>query len=191
MKYMNIKKLAIAAAFICCAGAASGCNGAGGDEAVTVTDVSDEESGTATRYSISETTSVYDAGDLTGQSTSATDNDPSGVTEDGSYTSMAEVAAYINEYGHLPDNYITKSEAKKLGWKASEGNLTEVAPGKSIGGDSFGNREGLLPKQKGRKYYECDIDYTGGERNAKRLIYSNDGLIYYTEDHYKSFRQLY
>lgn len=111
--------------------------------------------------------------------------------EGGTYTSMSEVSAYIHEYGHLPDNYITKSEAKKLGWKSESANLWDVAPGKSIGGDSFGNREGLLPKTSGRKYYECDIDYKGGARNAKRLVYSNDGLIYYTQDHYQSYTQLY
>lgn len=113
------------------------------------------------------------------------------VTEDGEYTSKDEVALYIHLYEHLPENYITKSAAKKLGWQSSEGNLWDVAPGKSIGGDSFGNREGLLPEKKTRKYYECDVDYQGGFRNSKRIIYSNDGMIYYTEDHYNSFKQLY
>ena len=113
------------------------------------------------------------------------------VEEDGEYTSKDEVAAYLNEYGHLPGNYITKNEARELGWNSSKGNLDKVAPGKSIGGDRFGNNEGLLPNSKGRKYFECDIDYKGGRRNAKRIIYSNDGLIFYTEDHYESFEQLY
>ena len=113
------------------------------------------------------------------------------VTEDGEYSSKEEVAAYLHEFGHLPDNYLTKSEAQDLGWVSSKGNLWDVAPGMSIGGDSFGNREGLLPSKKGRKYYECDIDYEGGRRNAKRIIFSNDGLIYYTEDHYESFELLY
>ena len=111
--------------------------------------------------------------------------------EDGTYTSKDEVAAYIHAYGHLPDNYITKREAEKLGWVASEGNLWKVAPGKSIGGSGFGNYEGLLPDKKGRRYYECDIDYSGGRRNAKRIIYSNDGLIFYTDDHYNTFEKLY
>jgi guanyl-specific ribonuclease Sa len=66
-----------------------------------------------------------------------------------------------------------------------------VAPGMSIGGDTFGNREGILPKEKGRKYYECDVNYEGGYRGGERIVYSNDGLIFYTEDHYKSFEQLY
>jgi len=69
--------------------------------------------------------------------------------------------------------------------------LDEVAPGMSIGGDTFGNREGLLPKADGRKYYECDVNYEGGYRNGERIVYSNDGLIFYTDDHYESFEQLY
>jgi len=113
------------------------------------------------------------------------------VTEDGEYTSKDEVALYIHLYEHLPDNYITKSEAKKLGWDSISGNLWDVAPGKSIGGDKFGNREGLLPERKNRKYYECDIDYEGGYRGSKRIIYSNDGMIYYTHDHYQTYEQLY
>ena len=113
------------------------------------------------------------------------------VTEDGTYTSKEEVALYIHLYGHLPDNYITKQEAEDLGWDNREGNLDEVAPGKSIGGNRFGNYEGLLPEKNGRKYWECDIDFDGGYRGSKRIIYSNDGLVYYTEDHYKTFEKLY
>lgn len=113
------------------------------------------------------------------------------LREDGSYTSMQDVALYLYTYQKLPKNYVTKSEAKKMGWVASEGNLQDVCKGCSIGGDSFANREGKLPKESGRKYYECDIDYEGGTRNGKRIIYSNDGLIYYTEDHYKTFILLY
>lgn len=110
------------------------------------------------------------------------------VTEDGEYTSKDEVALYIHLYGHLPSNYITKKEAQKLGWNSSEGNLDEVAPGKSIGGSRFGNYDGQLPDGS---YKECDIGYTGGYRGADRIIYSSDGRIYYTDDHYKTFEQLY
>lgn len=113
------------------------------------------------------------------------------LAEDGAYSSKEEVAAYIYEFGHLPSNFITKKEAQELGWDNKEGNLWEVAPGKSIGGDKFGNREGLLPEKTGRQYYECDIDFEGGFRNGKRIVYSDDGLIYYTEDHYESFELLY
>ena len=100
------------------------------------------------------------------------------------------MALYLYTYGELPDNFITKKQAKKLGW--SGGSLEQFAPGKCIGGDYFGNYEGLLPEKKGREYHECDIDTLGrSKRGAKRIIYSNDGLIYYTDDHYKSFELLY
>ena len=110
------------------------------------------------------------------------------VEKDGEYTDKEHVALYLYLFGELPANYITKKEANELGWP-DEGNLGTVAPGKSIGGDYFGNYEGLLPKKKGRKYTECDIDFKGKSRGAKRIIFSNDGLIFYTEDHYKSFRE--
>lgn len=113
------------------------------------------------------------------------------VKPNGKYTSKKQVALYIHTYNKLPQNYITKKEAEKLGWISSKGNLNEVAPGKSIGGDRFGNYEGKLPKANKRRYFECDIDYKGGRRNSKRIIYSNDGLIYYTGDHYNNFEQLY
>ena len=121
------------------------------------------------------------------------DDDDSGIKvfEDEEYSTKDEVAAYIHEFGHLPDNYITKTEAQDLGWKSSKGNLWDVAPGKSIGGDKFGNREKKLPVKSGRKYYECDVNYEGGYREADRIIYSNDGLIYFTDDHYNTFELLY
>lgn len=112
------------------------------------------------------------------------------LDEGGTYTSKASVSAYLNRYGHLPPNYITKAEARALGWDGAQGNLWEVAEGKSIGGDVFGNREGRLPKAKGRKWFECDIDYEGGYRGAKRIVFSDDGLIYYTDDHYETFERL-
>lgn len=117
--------------------------------------------------------------------------DSSPVSEEGTYTSKEDVAAYLHEYGHLPSNYITKKEAKALGWVSSEGNLDEVAPGMNIGGDYFGNYEGTLPEADGRNYHECDIDFDGTYRNGKRIVYSDDGLIYYTEDHYETFELLY
>lgn len=113
------------------------------------------------------------------------------ISEDGTYTSKEDVALYIHTFGHLPDNYITKKEAKALGWDNSAGNLDDVAPGMSIGGDRFGNYEGSLPEADGRKYVECDINYSGGYRGAERIIFSNDGLVFYTNDHYKTFEQLY
>lgn len=113
------------------------------------------------------------------------------VAEDGTYISKEEVAAYLHLYGELPDNFITKKEAKALGWVSTERNLAEVAPGKCIGGDYFGNYEGLLPEDEDRDYYECDINSVDGNRGAERIVYSDDGLIYYTPDHYDSFELLY
>ncbi len=117
-------------------------------------------------------------------------NEPS-VREDGTYISKEEVAAYIHLYEKLPSNYITKKEAQKLGWVNTKGNLAEVAPGKSIGGDYFGNNEGNLPEADGRDYYECDINYVSGHRGSERIVFSDDGLIYYTADHYETFELLY
>jgi len=112
------------------------------------------------------------------------------VTEDGVYDSKEEVALYIHLYRHLPSNYITKKQAEALGWPG--GDLRPYAPGKCIGGSHFGNYEGLLPDAKGRSWTECDIDTLNKKsRGAKRIIFSNDGLIYYTDDHYESFTQLY
>jgi len=122
------------------------------------------------------------------------DEEETAIDEDGHYTSKEEVALYIHTYGKLPSNFISKNEAEKLGWKqkqGEEGQLHVVAPGMSIGGSRFGNYEGLLPEAKGRKYYECDINYVKGNRGAERIVYSNDGLIFYTGDHYESFEQLY
>ncbi len=112
------------------------------------------------------------------------------IDEDGSYTTKDDVALYIHTCGHLPDNFITKKDAQALGWPG--GSLELYAPGKCIGGSRFGNYEGLLPEADGRTYTECDIDTLGADsRGAKRIVFSNDGLIYYTEDHYKSFELLY
>ena len=113
------------------------------------------------------------------------------LTENGSYSSKEDVALYIHTYGKLPSNYISKSQAYDIGWEPRLGNLWGVAKGKSIGGDRFSNHERTLPYKQGRQYYECDIDYDGGHRGAKRIVYSNDGLVYYTEDHYATFTLLY
>lgn len=112
------------------------------------------------------------------------------IDEDGSYTERDEVALYIHVYGRLPDNFITKAEAYELGWRG--GGLEEYAPGKCIGGDVFNNREGRLPEKSGRQYFECDIGTLRKDsRGARRIVYSNDGLIFYTDDHYGSFQLLY
>ena len=106
---------------------------------------------------------------------------------DGWYTTKEDVALYLHLYGELPGNFLTKSEARDLGW--SGGGLDGYADGKSIGGDRFGNYEGLLPDGS---YHECDLNTMhAGSRGAERLVYSDDGRIYYTNDHYESFTLLY
>ena len=112
------------------------------------------------------------------------------VVKGKAYTDKDHVAAYIHVYKTLPPNYITKGQASKLGWK-TQGTLDKVAPGKSIGGDRFNNYEKVLPDKQGRVWKECDIDYVRGNRNAKRICYSNDGLIYYSSSHYQKFERMY
>lgn len=107
-------------------------------------------------------------------------------TKDGVYGADAVVKAT----GKLPSNYITKKDAKKLGWISFIGNLSKVAPGKSIGGEIYQNRNGHLPKSSQRIWYEADINYDRGFRNTHRLLYSNDGLIFATYDHYAAFIQI-
>ena len=102
-----------------------------------------------------------------------------------------EIADYIFEHGCLPPNFITKQEAKDLGWDSRYNYVSDVAPGKSIGGDYFGNYDGKLPRVKGRKYYEADALYISGSRGAHRIIYSSDGRVWYTKDHYTSFVELF
>ena len=112
------------------------------------------------------------------------------IDEDGVYDQKDDVALYIHTFGKLPKNYITKKQAQALGWQS--GSLEPYAPGKCIGGSRFGNYEGLLPDAPGRYYTECDIGTLGkSKRGAKRIVFSNDGLIYYTDDHYESFTLLY
>ena len=101
------------------------------------------------------------------------------------------IADYLFTYGRLPDNFITKKEAQELGWDSTRNYVSDVAPGKSIGGDRFGNYEGVLPKVKGRTYYEADCYYTKGKRTAERIVYSSDGHVWYTEDHYVTFTELF
>ena len=117
------------------------------------------------------------------------EQDDTDIVRGAYYYETDEVAYYLCTYGELPDNYITKSEAQALGWNSSEGNLWEVAPGMCIGGDFFGNYEGLLPTDA--VYTECDVNYSGGFRGSHRLVFDDEGNIYYTADHYASFEQLY
>ncbi len=106
-------------------------------------------------------------------------------------TAPQDIADYIFAHGTLPDNFLTKNEARQLGWDSSKNYVSDVAPGYSIGGDKFGNYEGLLPDASGRKWYEADANYTVGPRGAERILYSSDGLVYYTNDHYQTFTEMH
>ncbi len=150
------------------------------------TAASHSEATTGRETANSETTETTTAAATTVTTAAPTATQAAKLKEDGSYTSLDDVVRYLKEYGHLPSNFITKNEARALGWEG--GSLEKYAPGKCIGGDRFGNYEGLLPTKKGRSYTECDIDTLGASsRGAKRLVFSNDGLYYYTSDHYEHF----
>ena len=110
------------------------------------------------------------------------------IDENGIYDQKDDVALYLITYEHLPSNYMTKDEARKYGWEG--GALSQVIEDKCIGGDVFGNYEGILPEED--TYYECDIDTLGkSSRGVKRIVWSDDFDVYYTEDHYETFELLY
>lgn len=110
------------------------------------------------------------------------------VQEGTYYYDLENVVLYLEYYGCLPDNYITKDEARALGW--SGGTPERYLEGSAIGGDKFGNREKILPVEKGRTYTECDLNTNGSNsRGAERLVFSNDGLYFHTEDHYEHFTE--
>ena len=174
----------------------TGCAGAGKEDAqenaAVLTTVTEQESREETSGPESEDTDeeAEEAAGPASQKTAEAEPDDSAekrIDENGSYTTRDDVALYIHVYGKLPSNFITKKEAEKLGWTG--GSLEPYAPGKCIGGGRFGNYEGVLPQGN---YKECDIDTLGKKsRGAKRIVYSDDGRIYYTADHYESFTQLY
>ena len=149
----------------------------------TSKETTEDTSEATSEVTSSETTGATETAETTAASSAAID-------EDGSYTHRDDVALYIYTYGHLPHNFITKRDARALGW--SSGGLDDYLYEGCIGGDRFGNYEELLPEVDGRQYYECDIDTMHQRsRGPKRIVYSNDGLIYYTEDHYSTFILLY
>lgn len=174
----------------------TGCAGAGKEDAqenaAVLTTVTEQESREETSGPESEDTDeeAEEASGPASEKTAEAEPDDSAekrIDENGSYTTRDDVALYIHVYGKLPSNFITKKEAEKLGWTG--GSLEPYAPGKCIGGGRFGNYEGVLPQGN---YKECDIDTLGKKsRGAKRIVYSDDGRIYYTADHYESFTQLY
>lgn len=116
---------------------------------------------------------------------------PTDAPKQTAITAPQDIADYIFAHGTLPDNFLTKNEARQLGWDSSKNYVSDVAPGYSIGGDKFGNYEGLLPDASGRKWYEADANYTAGPRGAERILYSSDGLVYYTNDHYQTFTEMH
>ncbi|ROR15068.1 ribonuclease domain-containing protein [Erwinia sp. JUb26] len=105
-------------------------------------------------------------------------------------TQQHRVANYLQQHQRLPDYYMRKSEARRQGWDPSRGNLCQVLPGRAIGGDRFSNREGGLPEKAGRKWFEADVNYQCGRRGSDRMLWSSDGLIYVTRDHYRHFEQV-
>ncbi len=100
------------------------------------------------------------------------------------------VDLYVAIHNSLPSNYMRKKDAQKAGWVPLLGNLGDILPGYLIGGDIYWNRDGRLPDVPGRVWHEADFDYDGGYRNDCRLLYSNDGLIFITYDHYLSFIEI-
>lgn len=131
---------------------------------------------------------ISDVSNATDTTLTADNSTNLSITENGEYVTAPEVAAYIKQYHKLPNNYITKKEAQNLGW--SGGPLKSYAPGKSIGGDVFTNRQGILPHSE-KKYIECDIEANGTNRGAKRIVYSTENYkVYYTDDHYSTFKEI-
>ncbi len=100
------------------------------------------------------------------------------------------VDLYLALHGRLPDYYISEADAQEQGWQKWLGNLADILPGKVIGGDIFENRKHKLPESSGRIWYEADLDYDGGYRNNCRLLFSNDGLLFVTYDHYMTFYEI-
>ena len=141
-------------------------------------------------YGGEQTDDSYDSDDGSGDYSAGNgsqDSDDGKIDINGVYTTMEDVALYIHTYGKLPLNFMKKSQARSLGW--SGGSLEDYAPGMCIGGDRFGNYEGILPEGN---YHECDINTLGrSRRGAERIVYSDDGRIYYTKDHYETFILLY
>ena len=189
MTNMILRLLALLAALCLLAGCTLPAGG-DADELIEIVDELIEIADAGETQDAGDTASVPAAGPEAPAETEAPADSASPIDPEGSYSSKEDVARYLHEYGQLPRNFITKNEARALGWNG--GGLDPYAPGKSIGGDRFGNYEGLLPDAPGREYHECDIDTAGASgRGAKRIVYSNDGLIYYTDDHYESFTLLY
>lgn len=176
-------RLSILFVLLLTAGLLSGCADDHGVMTVTSTQAPTIQAGAAPAVSGLPTDVTYTDGGTSDQTTAG----ETLLDQNGTYSEAADVALYLYTYGELPDNFITKNEARDLGWTG--GGLEDYAPGKCIGGDTFGNREGLLPEGK---YHECDVGTLGRDsRGAERIVWDEDGNIYYTADHYESFELLY
>jgi len=184
--------LSLAFAFVGCNAPASSDASIASSGASTSKSAQITKTSSSAKASSSTNSSSSSRGSSSSSPSNNADSDSSPVVkESGEYTDKDSVAFYVHTYGHLPSNYISKTKARKAGWDSSKGNLWEVLPGMSIGGSEYYNDDGQLPEAKGRHWTECDIDYNGGFRNAKRIVFSNDGLVYYTDDHYETFERLY
>lgn len=150
-----------------------------------------EEISQSEETDISEETSPTESAEQSAEpDTEAQSEEPYDLPEYGGYYyDVKNVVLYLDAYGELPPNYITKNEARDLGWEG--GSVEDYLEGAAIGGDRFGNYEGILPEADGRAYTECDIDTDGyPSRGSRRLVFSNDGLYFYTSDHYEHFSEV-
>ena len=183
----NIKMRIIAVVILLAAVMFSGC-GNSGNTANSANVTSKASVTTVTAASTSGTAATTPTTTKAEKETRA-DEHGNAPARDGYYYDVENVVLYLEEYGELPPNYITKKEAEALGW--SGGSVEDYKEGAAIGGDRFGNYEELLPEADGRKYTECDIDTDGyPSRGSRRLVFSNDGLYFYTSDHYESFSEV-
>ncbi len=93
---------------------------------------------------------------------------------------------WLRHYGQLPDNYHSESDLRALGWKQGDSPV-KFAPEKMVTRGEYENMNGHLPDAPGRVWYEADINYYSGKRNGHRILWSNDGLLFVTYDHYRTF----
>ncbi len=96
---------------------------------------------------------------------------------------------WIKYFGELPKYYVTKNEAKSSGWRQSKSPENYI-PDKMIMGGIYHNKNDHLPNAPGRIWYEADINYYEGKRNGHRFLWSNDGLMFVTYNHYETFYEI-
>ncbi len=189
----NIKMRIIAALMLLSVMMFSGCgssnNSANSENVTSEASVTYATSASTSGTAATTPTTTKAEKETQAENTSQADEHGNAPARDGYYYDVENVVLYLEEYGELPPNYITKKEAEALGW--SGGSVEDYKEGAAIGGDRFGNYEELLPEADGRKYTECDIDTDGyPSRGSRRLVFSNDGLYFYTSDHYETFSEV-